>query len=164
VNTTTVALVPGVARTKKHALLFSLLALLTIIALATLRPAASAENQASAFSLPDFTMQSVLADEFDGRPVYLFDVTVNDPAASELGYGRVRAWFDPTLQAVRQVVFFNLAENPVLTIHIDEFEVDGDTMRIRHAEVIDHRTGTTTAFSKQQLRSSARRGVPKVYF
>ena len=166
-NAADTALAPSAANTKKQLLLLSLLVLVAMIVSLAVHTAKSAEMQFPVFSMPDFSVQSIAPDKLDGYNVHLFDVIVKDPAAARaLGYGRVRAWFDPAHQAVRQVEFFDLNRKPVMKIHIDEFNVDGDELRIRHTEVIDHRAGTKTALNEHDLRPSAtmRRSLLKFYF
>ena len=112
-------------------------------------------------------MESATPEQLDGHPVLLFALTLQDPASAQaLGYRRVRVWFDPALDTVRQATYFDAHGQPVWTIHIDQFDEIDHELRIGHAKVFDYRSGIETVFAQRSYRRSpvARNDSGKFYF
>ena len=117
--------------------------------------------------LPAFTIESAAPDRLDGHPVLLLTLGVKDPGSIEaLGYRRVRVWFDPVLQTIRQAAYFDAHGQSVWTIHIDQFNEVNHELHIGRAEVFDYRSGIETVLDQSPHGPStvAQNSSGKFYF
>lgn len=98
-------------------------------------------------SIEDYHRKTLREEVLDGIRTYVVEaVPVNETIASELGYGRVVYWVDPTIWMIRKSEFWDTRGAPLKTIYFKDIRQVQGIWTSHRLEAINHKTHHKTTF------------------
>lgn len=96
------------------------------------------------------TLGRETVDEVDS--LLINAVPVSQDLAEELGYGRIKTWVDPEIHVIRKAEFFDVAGNPLKTLHAHDIRDINGIWTVHRMTVENHKTGHTTTLHFSNVR------------
>ena len=131
------------------------LAIILLLLLDTAGAETNAPTSLRHISPDDFTTKTLGRETVEGRAHLIVQAEArNGRIANNLGYYRLRAWYDMDDKVTRKVLLLD-RDNVVLTTirFCDFFQVDG-SLRAGQMEVTDHSSGKTTVWQFDENTNS----------
>ena len=95
----------------------------------------------------DFTTKILGKETVEGHNYLIMQAEARDgQIARDLGYCRIRAWYDLRARVTRKVMLLDYNDMVLTTIRFSGYSLTTGRPSATHMEVTDHSTGETTVF------------------